>query len=151
VRSVFADTFYWVALTNPGDSRFQDAIALDDALAGATICTTDEILTEFMTFFSADPRLRSRAVATVRSLLANPEVRIIPQSRESFLAGMALYDPRPDKRYSLTDCISMQTMRQEKGSPKLLPMTGISSRKVFARCSGVCEGLPWSCGPYGPT
>jgi uncharacterized protein len=38
---------------------------------------------------------------------------VIPQSRESFLAGIALYDARPDKEYSLTDCISMQTMRRE--------------------------------------
>jgi uncharacterized protein len=66
-----------------------------------------------MTFFSADPWQRSRAAATVHSLLANPDVRVIPQSRESFLAGMSLYEARPDKGYSLTDCISMQTMRRE--------------------------------------
>jgi hypothetical protein len=74
VKTVFADTFYWVALTNPGDSRYQDAVALDPVLADAVVFTTDEILTEFMTFFSADPWQRSRAAATVRSLLANPEV-----------------------------------------------------------------------------
>jgi predicted nucleic acid-binding protein len=111
VRVVFADTFYWVALTNPDDSRYQDAIAFDNILADATILTTDEILTEFMTFFSADPWQRSRAAATVRSLLTDPEVRVIPQSRESFLAGMNLYEARPDKGYSLTDCISMQTTK----------------------------------------
>ena len=66
-----------------------------------------------MTFFSADPWQRSRAAMTVRSLLANPEVRVVPQSRESFLSGMSLYEARPDKGYSLTDCISMQTMRRE--------------------------------------
>jgi predicted nucleic acid-binding protein len=113
VRAVFADTFYWVALTNPGDSRFEDARALDNVLAGTIIFTTDEILTEFMTFFSADPWQRSRAVATVRSLLSDPEVRVVPQSRESFLAGLSLFDARPDKGYSLTDCISMQAMRKE--------------------------------------
>jgi uncharacterized protein len=113
VRAVFADTFYWVALTNPDDSRYQDAIALDNVLAGAVIFTTDEILTEFMTFFSADPWQRSRAAATVRSLLTDPEVRVVPQTRESFLAGINLYEARPDKGYSLTDCISMQTMRKE--------------------------------------
>ena len=113
MRAVFADTFYWVALTNPDDSRYQDALALDRILAGAAIATTDEILTEFMTFFSADPWQRNRAAATVRSLLANPAVRVIPQSRESFLAGLSLYEARPDKGYSLVDCISMQTMRKE--------------------------------------
>ncbi len=113
MRAIFADTFYWVALTNPDDSRYQDALALDSVLAGAVIFTTDEILTEFMTFFSADPWQRNRAAATVRSLLADPEVRVIPQSRESFLAGLSLYETRPDKGYSLTDCISMQTMRRE--------------------------------------
>jgi predicted nucleic acid-binding protein len=29
------------------------------------------------------------------------------------LGGLALYRARPDKGYSLTDCISMQTMRRE--------------------------------------
>jgi predicted nucleic acid-binding protein len=28
-------------------------------------------------------------------------------------SGLALYQVRPDKGYSLTDCISMQTMRRE--------------------------------------
>jgi predicted nucleic acid-binding protein len=37
----------------------------------------------------------------------------MPQSRESFLAGIELYRARPDKGYSLTDCISMITMRRE--------------------------------------
>jgi predicted nucleic acid-binding protein len=37
----------------------------------------------------------------------------IPQSREGFLEGLALYEARPDKAYSLADCISMQTMRRE--------------------------------------
>jgi predicted nucleic acid-binding protein len=44
-------------------------------------------------------------------LLKEPDVYIVAQSRESFLAGLELYRHRPDKSYSLTDCISMQTMR----------------------------------------
>ena len=38
---------------------------------------------------------------------------MIPQSHQSFLDGLALYKARPDKGYSLTDCISMQVMRRE--------------------------------------
>ena len=46
-------------------------------------------------------------------VLSAPGVLVIPQSRASFLAGLGLYERRPDKGYSLTDCISMQTMRRE--------------------------------------
>ena len=44
MKAVFADTFYWVALTNLADARYQDASAVDDILAGATVFTTDEVL-----------------------------------------------------------------------------------------------------------
>ena len=47
-------------------------------------------------------------------MLSDPGyVRVIPQSHASFIAGFELYRARPDKGYSLTDCISMQTMRRE--------------------------------------
>ena len=59
------------------------------------------------------PRRRSEAALLVDDLLESARVRVIPQSRASFLAGLALYKLRFDKSYSLTDCISMQTMRQE--------------------------------------
>ena len=56
---------------------------------------------------------RQRAKATVRRLLASPAVTILPQTRELFLAGLTLYEARPDKEYSLTDCMSMHMMRRE--------------------------------------
>jgi len=40
-------------------------------------------------------------------------VIVRPQTHQSFLDGLALYKARPDKEYSLTDCISMEAMRQE--------------------------------------
>lgn len=45
--------------------------------------------------------------------MASSAFRVIPQSRSSFSNGLDLYTRRLDKRYSLTDCISMETMRQE--------------------------------------
>jgi predicted nucleic acid-binding protein len=41
----------------------------------------------------------------------NRTVRIVPQTAASFEAGFTLYRARTDKGYSLTDCISMCTMR----------------------------------------
>ncbi len=49
----------------------------------------------------------------VRAILANPNVKVVPQSRDSLLRGMELYEDREDKGYSLTDCVSMNAMRAE--------------------------------------
>ncbi len=57
--------------------------------------------------------MRERAIAAVKGVARNRRVHIIPQTRESFQAGFDLYASRPDKGDSLTDCISMQTMRRE--------------------------------------
>ena len=40
-------------------------------------------------------------------------VQIVPQTPASFSAGFELYQARLDKGYSLTDCISMEIMRQK--------------------------------------
>jgi predicted nucleic acid-binding protein len=113
VNAVFADTFYWIALINPGDRFAQEVQRFDDLLSGGSVYTTEEVLVEVLTFFAADTWLRIRAVETVREILSEPAVHVIPQSHESFLSGFDLYAARPDKGYSLTDCISMQTMRRE--------------------------------------
>lgn len=116
MRKVFADTFYWVAVANPHD-RWKDVAKAWNigALASTTrLYTTDEVLSEFLTFLSSiNPGLRSRAATLVQGVLDSPDISVIPQSRESFLAGLELYRSRPDKEYSLVDCISMQAMRRE--------------------------------------
>lgn len=83
------------------------------ASSPAQVVTTDEVLNEFLTFFAAGPWQRGCAVETVRAILNDPDIRVLQQTRESFLAGLKLYASRPDKAYSLTDCISMYTMRRE--------------------------------------
>ena len=57
--------------------------------------------------------MRRAAGDSVDAILASSAIRVIPQSRESFLTGLQLFRARPDKGYSLVDCISMQTMRRE--------------------------------------
>jgi predicted nucleic acid-binding protein len=110
----FADTFYWIALTDLNDSAHERALALASDGGDSLLVTTDEVLVEFLTFFGTAPEpMRRKAFANAQGILSNPGVRVIPQSRSSLLSGMALYGARPDKRYSLTDCISMQMMRKE--------------------------------------
>jgi|SRR5580658_1856095 predicted nucleic acid-binding protein len=114
MSALFAGTFYWIALADLTDGAHRRAMALTVERKDSLIVTTDEVLAEYLTFFAMAPeQMRRKAVTKSQRILENPGVRVIPQSRESFLAGMALYESRPDKGYSLTDCISMQTMRKE--------------------------------------
>jgi len=114
VTAVFADTFYWTALTSTEDDAHKRAMDFSRSLMPNRIVTTDEVLTEYLAFFSgAKPSVRLQAGNNAALLIESPFVQVIPQSRESFLAGLKLYRARPDKGYSLTDCISMQTMRRE--------------------------------------
>ena len=109
MRAVFADTFYWIALTVPTEPSHRQANQFKQS-----IVTTDEVLSEYLTFFSGSSAyLRQEAGMIVFDILRDPGIRVIPQSRETFLAGLDLYHARPDKGYSLIDCISMQAMRRE--------------------------------------
>lgn len=108
MNRAFADTVYWVARFNPRD-QWHDSYR---AASRPSLVTTDEVLDEVLAHFSAfGPAMRSRAAAIVRQVLAHPDVEVVPQSRQSFLDALALYEARPDKDYSLTDCASMATMR----------------------------------------
>jgi predicted nucleic acid-binding protein len=114
MRQVFADTFYWIALANPLDQSHASAVQAGRTLRGTVIVTSEEVLTEFLAHFSGQGRLiRETAVRYAERVLSNPAIVIRPQTHQSFLDGFALYKARPDKAYSLTDCISMSTMRAE--------------------------------------
>jgi predicted nucleic acid-binding protein len=83
-------------------------------LGRVTIVTTEEVLCEYLAYYSGHGvALRKLAVGTIERALVNPLVIVRPQSHQTFLDGLSLYKSRPDKGYSLTDCISMQAMHQE--------------------------------------
>lgn len=50
MTALFADTFYWIALTDVNDSSHHAALDLAFARDDALI---DEVLVEFLTFFGA--------------------------------------------------------------------------------------------------
>ncbi|MBW4446238.1 MAG: PIN domain-containing protein [Spirirestis rafaelensis WJT71-NPBG6] len=113
MRTIFADTFYWAALLNPRDEWHIRVISFSKNLSSVRLVTTDEVLTEFLNFFSGyDMKIRQSVIERIQNILQNDYVQVIPQSHDTFLAGLELYRQRFDKQYSLTDCISMQTMKQ---------------------------------------
>jgi predicted nucleic acid-binding protein len=113
MRRVFADSLYWIALSHPRDQHHAAALRLSLTLQRAEIVTTDEVLSEFLTALRHNRQLRSLAAMQADSVLADPSILVLPQSRQTFLAGLTLYKARLDKEFSLTDCISMETMRAE--------------------------------------
>jgi len=120
MKLVFADTAYWIARVKPDDQWNKTAAQARNALGPVRLLTTDEVLAEFLTALgSGGERTRSLGVKMVRAILANPNVKVSAQSRDSFLHGVDLYEQRFDKEYSLTDCISMNTMRAESVSDVL--------------------------------
>lgn len=116
MKRVFADTCYWVAITNPKDQLHNAAMNARQALGQAILHTTDEVLGEYLAHFSSKfgPKLRVDAAKMVTAVLNDPNVRVHPQTRERFLDGRRLYEERPDKEYSLVDCTSFLVMRAEK-------------------------------------
>jgi hypothetical protein len=48
----------------------------------------------------------------VRSLRFDPETEIVPPDPELFERGLDLFARRPDKAWSLTDCISVVVMSE---------------------------------------
>lgn len=114
MRTVFADTFYWIAVLNPRDQAHARAVSVSKRLGAARIITSEEVLTEFLNYFSTrGPFFRGAAARLLERMQSDRLIQIVPQSHEGFLAGCRLYQARPDKGYSLTDCISMETMHRE--------------------------------------
>ena len=111
MKKVFVDTLYWLAIARPRDPWQTSAKKARAAIGDVFMVTTDEVLTEFLNALSPGGKyMRKQAVQMVKKILDNPNVKVIPQSRDSFLKGLELYDQRADKGYSFTDCISMNVM-----------------------------------------
>ena len=114
MRLVFADTLYWGGALHPQDQYRAQVIRTREALGEIRLVTTDEVLTELLDGMAQHgEHLRQAAAGAVRKILDDRRVTVHPQSRESFLAGLRLYEQRSDKGYSLVDCISMATMRRQ--------------------------------------
>ena len=107
----FVDTWFFIATMEPGDAHHRAARRLATTVAGAKLVTHDAVLTEVLAYFSDEGAYaRGRAVRAVRSAFLNMEV--VSTSGEVFHAALDRYEQRPDKEYSLVDCMSMVVMER---------------------------------------
>ena len=113
MRTIFADTGYWIAMLNPRDELHERANAVTAQMGNARIVTSQMVLAEFLNFVSGrGQQLRQLAGSVVRKLEENPEVEIFPQSSDQFDSAVTRYSTRLDKKWSLTDCASFVLMEE---------------------------------------
>jgi len=111
--AVFADSVYWIALINPADQWFAASQNLSPSLENRQIITTGEVLIETLNFYAEDgSQKRDGASYLIRSILLDIRVEVVSANQDGFFDGLNLYESRNDKGYSLTDCISMNLMRE---------------------------------------
>ena len=110
--SLFADSWYYIALLLKSDQAHADVIAFTKNL-DAKVFTTAWVLTEVANMLSA-PRFRSEFLSLLDDLEMNQNVVVVGPDRQIFRQGIELYRSRADKEWSLTDCISFVVMSREK-------------------------------------
>ena len=120
MKRLFADTVYWIALTNSFDQYHAKTVEVSSALGNCRLFTTEAVLTEFLNALAdKGPLVRAAAVEMVEAIMSNSQVTVIPQTLRTFSRSLAFYKARPDKGYSLTDCGSMLLMRERRLSEAL--------------------------------
>lgn len=113
MRTLFADSGFWIAFLHTGDQLHERARALAAMLGSATIVTTQMALVEVLDHLAGrGERHRGLAVQMVQDLEARSDVEVIPQSDAQFRAAVERYAARPDQTWSLTDCSSFLVMEE---------------------------------------
>ncbi len=109
MRTVFADTFYFIALLNPRDAIHAKAVGFTAGNA-VRMLTTEWVLTELADGLAKSPSGRIEFLTTLADLQTDEDATIVPCDHVLMAEGVRLYGQRPDKGRSLTDCISFLAM-----------------------------------------
>lgn len=112
MKRIFADSYFFFALLNPSDSAHAKAMDFCRQNHGP-LATTAWVLTELADGLAVTPR-RQAFRRLLDDFEANRANLIVPANVETFEKGVDLYDTRPDKQWSLTDCISFVVMKEEE-------------------------------------
>lgn len=110
MNAVFADTSYYVALLNPADEFHAFALKHGGG-SHERVVVTEFVLIELANSLSRVGK-RESVVAMLQALRTATTITVVAASHELFERGLALFQSRPDKDWSLTDCISFVVMEQ---------------------------------------
>lgn len=112
MKVVFADTYYYLALTSRSDAGHSRAVAFSHAYHGRVL-TTPWVLTEVGDAL-ASTDLRRLFIALLHDVKRDVHVTVVDPANELFEEGCKLYSERADKSWTLTDCISFVVMERHR-------------------------------------
>lgn len=107
----FVDAYYFFAVLNKRDEAHAGAVRLHVSLRRPLV-TSAWVLTEVADGL-ASARTRGLFSKLLERLQSDPRFTLVQASHDLFTRGVQLYASRPDKSWSLTDCISFVVMRDQ--------------------------------------
>jgi len=115
VATNFADASYWMALSRKRDQYNRHVVAWSRFAirTKSIIVTTEAVLWEWLNAFS-DASTRAVAAEGYRRAHADPRIEVVPFQPELIGSAVELYQTRPDKSWSLTDCLSFVVMERRQ-------------------------------------
>ncbi|HXR76575.1 MAG TPA: PIN domain-containing protein [Bryobacteraceae bacterium] len=113
MATYFADISFWIGLSRKRDQHHRDAIAWHQFVirTRSTILTTGAVLLEWLNAMS-DVSTPQIAAASCLRIRADARIEIVPFQGELMVTAIELYRDRPDKNWSLTDCLSFVVMER---------------------------------------
>ena len=107
--AVFADTFFYVALLREGDRAHERAWS--EAKVNRQVITTEFVLLELG---DACSKAKDHAdfLSLVAGIRASSRVKVVSLDSGLMRRGLELMRNRPDKDWSLSDCISFVVMEE---------------------------------------
>jgi predicted nucleic acid-binding protein len=105
---ILADTGFFLALAWSREALHDRAVRWSEAVA-ETLLVTEYVLWEVVNSLSA-PVDRAKAQAFAQLVRTPPGYEFVPATPDLTDAGLKLHAERPDKAWSLTDCVSFVVM-----------------------------------------
>ena len=132
-QSIFVDTSAFVGLIVNSDSIHPASLSVMAELTAkkCRLITTEFVLAELANGLSG-VRFRSVVAAFIGQITHNPSVTVVWSDQEFFSSSLALYQDRPDKNWSLTDCASFVVMN-DRGIDTAFTTDGHFEQAGFVR------------------
>ncbi len=114
---IYVDSGFLIALFDSSEPSHDQASRLFDQFNAdqrIRLVTTRDVLNEFLAHFSRGAGItRIHAASVVLRIFGSAKYRVASLDRDEYLQALELYRNRPDKRYSMVDCIGMTVMRRQ--------------------------------------